>query len=43
MEKYGVEYATQSDIIQEKTIQTNLTKYGVEWEFTSRIKLYKYL
>ena len=35
LENYGVEYATQSDIIKEKTKQTCLEKYGVEYYLQS--------
>ena len=30
MEKYGVEYAAQSEVIKEKSRKTNLERYGVE-------------
>lgn len=31
LEKYGVEYAPQSDFIKEKTKKTNQKRYGVDW------------
>lgn len=33
MEKYGVEYAAQSEVIKEKSRKTNLERYGVENTF----------
>ena len=43
MEKYGVEYAAQSEVIKEKSRKTNLERYGVEntllvEEFREKIK-----
>lgn len=36
LEKYGVEYASQSKEIQQKVVQTNLAKYGVERPLQSK-------
>ena len=42
LQKYGVEYSFQSDIVKEKIIQTSLIKYGVEHPIQSDIVKKKY-
>ena len=36
LEKYGVEYYTQTNEYLEKTIKTNLQKYGTEWRLKNK-------